>query len=105
LITGVILKQLPKKAIVKLTHLYNAAFQLKYVPSYWKAAEVIMIPKPGKPVNEVTSYRPISLLPILSKLFEKLLLKRLKPILDKKQIIPTHQFGFRNKHSTIDQVH
>ena len=104
LITGVILKQLPKKATVKLTHLYNAALRLKYVPSYWKAAEVIMIPKPGKPVNEVTSYRPISLLPILSKLFEKLLLKRLKPILDKKQIIPSHQFGFRNKHSTIDQV-
>ena len=61
--------------------------------------------KPGKPVNEVTSYRPISLLPILSKLLEKLFLKRLKPILDEKQIIPTHQFGFRNKHSTIDQVH
>ena len=64
-----------------------------------------MIPKLGKPVNEVTSYRPISLLPILPKLFEKLFLKRLKPILDEKQIIPTHQFGFRNKHSTIDQVH
>jgi len=47
----------------------------------------------------------ISLLPILSKLFKKLLLKRLKPKLDEKQIIPTHQFGFRNKHWTIDQVH
>ena len=67
LLTGVILKQLPKKATVKLTNLYNAALRLKYVPSYWKVAEVIMIPKPGKPVNEVTSYRPISLLPILSK--------------------------------------
>jgi hypothetical protein len=32
------------------------------------------------------------------------LLKRLKPILDEK-FIPTHQFGFRNNHSTIDQVH
>jgi len=39
-------------------------------------------------------------------LFEKkLLLKRLKPILDGKQIITTYQFGFRNKHSTINQVH
>jgi hypothetical protein len=54
------------------------------VPSYWKAAEVIMIPKPGKSVAEVTSYRPIPLLPVVSKLFEKLLLKRLKPILDEK---------------------
>jgi hypothetical protein len=64
-----------------------------------------MLLKPGKPATEVTSYRPISLLPVLSKLFEKLLLKRLKPIIEEKQIIPNHQFGFRDKHSTIDQVH
>jgi hypothetical protein len=99
------LKQLPRKAAVKLTYLYKAAFRLKYVPNYWKAAEVIMIPKPGKPATEITSYRPISLLPVLSKLFEKLLLKRLKPILDEKRIIPTRQFGFRNNPSMIDQVH
>jgi len=105
LITGEILKKLPKKAIVKLTHLYDAAYRLKYVPGYWKAAGVIKIPKPGKPATELTSYRPISLLPLLSKLFEKLLLTRLKPILDEKQIIPTHQFGFRCNHSTTDQVH
>jgi retron-type reverse transcriptase len=105
LISGEILKQLPKKAIVKLTYLYSAAFPVKYVPSYWKAAEVIMIPKPGKPATEVTSYRPISLLPVLSKLFKKILLKRLKPILDERQIISTHQFGFRSNHSTTDQVH
>jgi hypothetical protein len=74
------------------------------VPSYWKGAEVIRILKPGKPATKVTSYRPI-LLPVLSKLLEKLLLKRLKPILQEKQIIPNHQFGFRHKHSTKNQVH
>jgi hypothetical protein len=36
---------------------------------------------------------------------EKLVLKRLIPILDAKHIIPLHQFGFRQQHSTIDQVH
>lgn len=105
LITGEIMKNLPKKAIVKLTYIVNAAFRLKYVPSIWKVAEVLMILKPGKPPNEVKSYRPISLLPVISKLFEKLLLKRLKSIIDKKKLIPVHQFGFRNQHSTIDQVH
>ena len=39
----------------------------------WKFAQIVMIPKPGKPNNEVTSYRPISLPPILLKIFEKLL--------------------------------
>lgn len=105
LITGEILKQLPRKAVVKLTNIINAAFRLKCVPNLWKIAEVIMIPKPGKPLHETTSYRPISLLPIMSKLFEKLLLTRLKPIIERKNLIPDHQFGFRNKHSTIDQVH
>lgn len=88
-----------------LMYLINAVFRLKHVPSIWKVAEIIMIPKPGKLLNEVTSYRPISLLPIISKVFEKLLLKRLKPIIERKKLIPNHQFGFRQKHSTIDQVH
>lgn len=105
LITGEVLKQLPRKALVKLTHLFNAAFRLRYVPRFWKVAEVIMVPKPGKPLHEITSYRPISLLPVIAKLFEKLLLKRLKPIIDAKALFPNHQFGFRNKHATIEQVH
>jgi predicted metallopeptidase len=61
--------------------------------------------KPGKLPSEKTSYRPISLLPIVSKIFEKLLLKRLKPIIEEKNLIPSHQFGFRNRHSTLDQIH
>lgn len=105
LITGELLQNLPRKAIVKLTTLINATFRLKYVPSMWKVAEVIMIPKPGKPPHEVTSYRPISLLPIIAKLFEKLLLRRLKPIIEDRELIPSYQFGFKEKHSTIDQIH
>ena len=55
--------------------------------------------------NEASSYRPISLLPIIGKLFEKLFSKKLKNIITNKQIIPNHQFGFREKHSTIEQIH
>src|SRR6266576_5594901 len=66
-------------------------------------AQIIMLQKPGKPPNEVSSYRPMSLLPSISKLFEKLLLKRLKPLIEDK--IHDIQFGFRNKHATIEQVH
>jgi hypothetical protein len=84
--------------------LINAAFHLKHVPDAWKKAEVIMIPKHSKPSNELTSYRPISLLPIISKLFEKLLLKRLKPLIESENIIPSHQFGFRDKHATTDRI-
>jgi hypothetical protein len=56
-----------------------------------------MTPKPGKNLTEVESYRPISLLPVMSELFEKLILKRLKPITAEKHLLPTHQFGFKKK--------
>jgi hypothetical protein len=75
-----------------------------YFPAQWKAAQIILILKPGKP-NELTSYRPISLLPIISKVSEKLLLKRLLPIVEINRLIPNHQFGFRQRHSTIEQTH
>jgi hypothetical protein len=61
--------------------------------------------KPGKPPNELTSYWPISLLPIVSKVFEKLLLKRLLPIVEINRLIPNHQLSFRQRHSTIQQTH
>lgn len=68
LISGEILKQLPRKAIVKLTCLFNSAFSFKYVPRLWKCGEVVMIHKPGKDINEVQSYQPIFLLPVISKI-------------------------------------
>jgi len=68
-------------------------------------SQVIPILKPGKPPEEVQSYRPISLLPVLSKVFEKLLITRIQPTLQDKQIIPDQPFGFRKKHATTKQVH
>jgi len=76
----------------------------KIVPRLWNVAVVIIISKSGKPPHEAASYRSISLLPVMSKLVEKLEIKRLKFIIERKNLIPNHQFGFRSKHSTIDQV-
>ena len=53
----------------------------------------------------MTFYSLISLLPVFSKLFEKLLLKRIKPSLKENNIVPQHQFGFREQHSTIQQIY
>lgn len=105
LITGKILRELPLIGNKLITYIFNAVLYTNNFPVQWKIAEIIMIPKPGKAAEEITSYRPISLLPCLSKLFEKLLLKRLQPILINKKVIPPHQFGFRKQHSTIEQVH
>jgi hypothetical protein len=44
--------------------------------SWWKLTQVILILKPGKLPNELTSYQPISLLPIVSNIFENFSFKK-----------------------------
>jgi hypothetical protein len=79
--------------------------RLSYFPILWKYSTIILILKPNKAPNCPSSYRPISLFPILSKIFEKLLLKRILPIVTDANILPNSQFGFRNSNSTVHQVH
>ncbi|KAL4143116.1 hypothetical protein QTP88_005482 [Uroleucon formosanum] len=104
-ITNKILQHLPKKSIVLLTHIFNSMLRMSYFPSIWKLSVIILIHKPNKPKNEPSSYRPISLLPVLGKLFEKVMLKRIRPILKFHKIIPNTQFGFRENHSTTHQIY
>uniref|UniRef100_A0A2S2RA39 Putative RNA-directed DNA polymerase n=1 Tax=Sipha flava TaxID=143950 RepID=A0A2S2RA39_9HEMI len=88
LITNTIIKHLPKKAILFLTYIYNNILRLSYIPSTWKYSVIILIHKPGKPPDQPSSYRLISLLPTFSKILEKIILKRIYPILNNKKIIP-----------------
>jgi hypothetical protein len=67
-------------------------------------AQIIMILQPDKPQKEASSYRLISLTPVMSETFEKAMLKRLCLIPEENQTVPDHQFGFQQKHSTIEKV-
>lgn len=102
-ITGRMLRELPRAGILWLTRIYNASLRLGTFPTLWKNARVIMLPKVGKDPTALTSYRPISLLSTLSKVFEKLLHRRLLDFLPT-GALPDHQFGFRAHHSTTDQL-
>uniref|UniRef100_A0A2S2P698 Putative RNA-directed DNA polymerase n=1 Tax=Schizaphis graminum TaxID=13262 RepID=A0A2S2P698_SCHGA len=105
LITAEVAKCLPKRAIVLLTVLINASLRLAYFPQLWKFSIIIVFPKPKKPPDILSSYRPISLLPFLAKIFERLILKRILPYIFTSNIIPNTQFGFRASHSTTHQLH
>jgi hypothetical protein len=72
-ITPKMLKELPPKGFVLLTYIFNSIIRLSHWPKQLKIAQAITIAKPGKDPTDVTSYRPISLLPILSKVYEELL--------------------------------
>lgn len=99
-----LIKLLPHKATLHLTHIYNCMLRYSYFPKQWKRAAITMIKKPGKTPHEVSSYRPISLLPGFSKIFETLLMHRMFKIQDFERAIPSHQFGFRKQHSTEQQL-
>jgi retron-type reverse transcriptase len=76
-----------------------------YWPPPLKTAKIIMTLKAGKAPTDVTSYRPVSLLPTTAKVLEKLILNRITQDSNPQIWIPNHQFGFRRAHSTIQQSH
>jgi hypothetical protein len=63
-----------------------------------------MIPKPGKSPNDHKSYRPISLLNITGKIFERILTNCLNLLLESYNLLPPEQFGFRAQRSTQNPI-
>ena len=86
-----------------LAHICNRSFQEGYVPPELKYARVSPIYKKGS-TTSIINYRPISILPIFSKILEKLVAKRLQSFLDKHKMIHDNQFGFRKNHNTTSAV-
>lgn len=93
------IKNLPNCAIDFLIDLFNACCDLYYWPDDYKFATVIPIKKSGKNESLIESYRPISLLPAIAKLFERLLLAKLKDVVAAKSIVPPNQYGFKDHHA------
>ena len=81
-----------------LTKLVNKSFLKGVLPSRLKISKVIPLLKQGDP-NITSNYRPISLLPIFSKLYEKLMYKRLYSFVTSNKVIHPFQFGFQENHS------
>lgn len=103
-IPNIVLKNLTNKALILLTKIVNACFNLGHFPTKWKLAKVFPIPKPGKKLEDPSNYRPISLLSCIAKVVEKVLLNKINEYIEQKNIIPNFQFGFRLDHSTTDAL-
>ena len=68
------------------------------VPDSLKNAKIIPLYKKGN-INSITNYRPISLLPTLSKVFERVIFNQLYLYLDHNNLLSEEQYGFRANHS------
>lgn len=104
-IFNLVLKNLSVSALSHIANIFNRCLDLNYFPNCWKLAKVVPILKPGKDPTSPKSYRPISLLSALSKLFEKVILNRVLDHVNNNNILLQEQFGFRKGHSTSHQLY
>ena len=86
-----------------LTYIFNQAVTLCTFPNGWKIARVIPLFKNGQR-NLPGNYRPISILPALSKVMERILYTQLYEYLSVNNLLSEHQFGFRKYHSTASAL-
>ncbi|GAV06640.1 hypothetical protein RvY_16596 [Ramazzottius varieornatus] len=99
LLTNALIKAAGTALVYPLTRLFNLVLCTKQYPTSWKKADVVPVPKKGG-----ATWRPISLLSPLSKIFEKVLAIRILSFLEENRVLTTRQFGFRSKRSTEVQL-
>ena len=86
-----------------LATVFNQCVEKTYYPKILKTAKVIPIFKSGEK-DIPQNYRPILLLPIREKVFEKLIYARINYFLVQHNILSERQFGFRNKRSRVHAI-
>ena len=97
---------LKKTAVVlapRLAVVFRRLLRLGSFPLCWRVANVTPIPK-GSPSSSASNYRTISLTPILSKVFERLVSVRLGRFMEGRGVLLTTQFAYRKGLGTCDAI-
>lgn len=87
------------KLLPHITFIINQCLATNTFPQCWKEANLIPVPKVSNP-TELSHFRPISILPCMSKIFEKIVDTQFEDFISKHNILPSTQSGFRKNHST-----
>ena len=99
-----IIKMIAILIVSPLTTLFNKSLRQGIFPNTWKNALVKPIFKKKGSPSDITQYRPISLLPCLSKVFEKLVFSSIYWHLSEHSLLSDRQSGYRPNHSTEIQL-
>ena len=94
-----LLKEISIELIKPLNTLTNQCFHTGIFPDNLKIAKVIPLHKKDDP-TDINNYRPISLLPSISKVLEKIVLDHIKSYFTSHNLLYNNQYGFRSHHST-----
>ena len=102
-ISSKMLKECAHSIAPSLTILFRKSFNQSIIPSTWKEANVLPLHKKGNK-SLFANYRPISLLSIVSKVYEKVIFKHVFNYLRDNNLISVHQSGFTPGDSTVNQL-
>ena len=84
-----------------LCHIFNFSILSSFLPDYWNTARVSPILKEGTKSDGNNNYRPIPVLPVIPRLFEKFVYNQLHDYLDANMLLSSRQSGFRSLHSVV----
>ena len=89
--------------VASITEILNCSILTGIFPDEWKAARVTPVFKSGSP-SDVNNYRPISIIPMIAKIFEKIIYDQLYKYLSVNNLLSNCQSGFRALHSTVTSL-
>ena len=95
-----ILDNLPKEALDRFNVILNLALSMGYFMLFFKNGIMIFTTKPGKNNKYQINYRPITLLEVPGKIFEKIINNRFSRYLEENNILHPDQYGFRKNRGT-----
>lgn len=97
-----LLKNLSSNYYETISKLFNNIWKSQKFPQNWKIIKVVGIPKIGRDHSNIQNYRPISLLPVFLKIFNKTIKNSIDSHLNTLNFLPERSFGFRKDFSTND---
>ena len=102
-ISAKLLRECPDLIAESLTYIFNQSLLTGIFPDEWKSARATYTPlyKNSGKRNDPTNYRPISVIPVVAKIFERVVYDQLYHYLTEYCILSRYQSGFRSLHSTI----
>ena len=100
-----VIKKVPQCTFDSLVELYTACLAVGYFPRAWKSAIGVMLPKPDKDSKVVTNYRPISLLNVIGKLFEKVIVTRMHMHFSATSFFNPYQRAYLKKKEATEHVY
>ena len=102
-VPGLVLWEAAYVLAPSLLDIFNVSLSTGCVPAAFKKSNVAPLYTCGNP-RRATNYRPVSLLPIVSRLLEKVVQAQFTSYLNRRNLFPGTLFAYRNNHSTEDAL-